>query len=65
MADKNDQAPAIDQDTLAREQARQKALAEANAQAQQNRLDETRPGGYYIVNGVPVNSEGEPIKDNK
>ncbi len=58
MADKaNDQQPT--------EAEKQKALAEANAQAQANRLDETRPGGYYIVNGKAVDAEGNEIKDKK
>lgn len=28
----------------------------------ENAIDETVPGGRYVVNGKTVNSEGEPIK---
>jgi hypothetical protein len=74
MADKNDQTsapdpqpapPAPDEATPAREAARQKALADAQAEAEKKRSDETRPGGYYIVNGKAVDSEGNEIKDAK
>jgi hypothetical protein len=63
MADKDNQTP--DEATLAREQARQKAVADAQAQALEKRSDETRPGGYYIVGGKAVDSEGNEIKDAK
>lgn len=62
MADKDNQQP-LQGDALATEQARQKALADAQAEAEKKRLDEGEEGGHYIVNGVHVNANGDPLKD--
>lgn len=42
-----------------------RATAEAQQQADADKLDETVPGGRYMMGDVAVNSEGEPIKDAK
>lgn len=58
MADKPNDQPT--------EAEKQKALAEAQAQALANRADEGEEGGHYIVNGVHVNADGQPLdKYNK
>lgn len=44
-------------------QEQSRAIAESNAEAEQKQLDETVPGGRYMLNGRLVNSEGEPIED--
>jgi hypothetical protein len=36
--------------------------AEQRAEAEENQIDETVPGGRYIVDGQTVNSEGQPVK---
>lgn len=38
------------------------ALSEAAKLAEEQSIDEGEPGGHYIVNGVHVNADGEPIK---
>lgn len=40
-----------------------KAIAESNAEAEKRQIDETIPGGRYLLNGRFVNSEGEPIEE--
>lgn len=44
-------------------QEQSKAIADSNAEAEKRQIDETVPGGRYLLNGRLVNSEGEPIKD--
>lgn len=57
-----------DSDTRAAEKVREreaqriaKAQAAAGAEAEEKALDETIPGGSYIVNGKTVNADGEEI----
>lgn len=45
-------------DAAAKEQARAEGIAEAEA----NKMDETVPGGDYIVDGRHVNADGEELK---
>lgn len=40
-------------------------LAEAAAEAEKRNADETAPGGRFIVDGVMVDAEGKPVKDDK
>jgi hypothetical protein len=42
-----------------------RATAEAQQEAEKLQLDETEPGGRYVVGDQVVNSEGEPVKDTK
>lgn len=55
-------------DTKAEEKAAEEKQAKADAKAdaaakkaEGEKLDETVEGGRYVVNGVEVNAEGEPI----
>jgi hypothetical protein len=41
---------------------RNKALAEAQAEAEENPRDETVPGGRYKVNGQWVNADGKVLE---
>jgi invasion protein IalB len=45
-------------------QDRSQAIAESNTEAEQRQIDETVPGGRYMVNGQLVNADGEAIKDS-
>lgn len=42
-----------------------KAQSKSLDEAQEKKLDETVPGGRYLVNGVLVNADGEPVNDKK
>jgi len=46
-------------------QERQARAAKVQAEAEAKKLDETVPGGVYIVDGRKVNAHGEPIKAKK
>lgn len=37
----------------------------ADPDSNAGKLDETTPGGRYLVNGVFVDANGEPIKDQR
>ncbi len=39
-----------------------RALVEASAEAERQKLDETVPGGRFVVNGQTVSANGEPVK---
>jgi hypothetical protein len=41
------------------------AIVEAQAEAAEKQIDTTVPGGKYEVNGVLVDCNGEPLKDQK
>lgn len=45
--------------------AAQQAIAAAAREAELKHLDETQPGGRYKVNGVYVDAEGKPHKNQK
>lgn len=65
MADKKVATPAAAlaaQSVIAAEQA---AIAAAQQEAREKRLDETKPGGRYKVNGRFVNAHGEPHEDQE
>ena len=42
-----------------------KAQSASMDEAQEKKLDETIPGGEYMVDGVLVNSEGQPVSKKK
>lgn len=44
-------------------QQRSEAIAASQAEAERKQLDETVPGGRYLVNGQLVDSEGNLIED--
>lgn len=45
------------------QEAQDAAEAQAQAEAEAARpLDETVPGGRYVVNGVTVDADGEPVE---
>ena len=50
------------QSVIAAEQA---AIAAAQQEAREKRLDETTPGGRYKVNGLWVDADGKPHKDQE
>lgn len=52
-----------DQAALEDAAAKQKAQSETMDEVEVKKLDETVPGGRYIVGGRVVNAEGEPIED--
>ncbi len=43
----------------------QQAIARAAQEAEEKQMDETEPGGRYLVNNVFVDAEGKPHKDQK
>ncbi len=43
----------------------QQAIARASQEAEEKQMDETVEGGRYLVNGVFVDAEGKPHKDQK
>ena len=43
----------------------QQAIARAAQEAEEKQMDETEPGGRYLVNKVFVDAEGKPHKDQK
>lgn len=47
------------------ETRRSRAMADAHAEAVKLHMDETVPGGRYVVNGVEVDANGKPIADKK
>lgn len=63
----DDQKAKADADAKAQADADAKALeakaqAEADAEAAAQPLDQTDPGGRYVVNGVTVDANGKPLK---
>ena len=47
------------------DEQRAQAAMDAAAEAEENRADETVPGGRYMVGGQMVNANGEPVKAEK
>lgn len=47
----------------AQAQERAKAMAEAERKAAARQADEMPQGGRFLVDGVMVDSEGQPVKD--
>lgn len=56
MATKKDEA------VKAAEEPKEKAPADSTPDAEVKKIDETVPGGRYIVDGKTVNANGEPVK---
>lgn len=48
----------VDPGALARQQ-----LVEDMKRLKENPLDVTVPGGYFLVNGKPVDADGNPVKE--
>jgi flagellar motor protein MotB len=61
---KNEQQPQVQQQDDQFQRV-SRATAEAQQEAERLQLDETEPGGRYIVGGIAVNSEGAPLDEKK
>lgn len=56
-----DETEVVTRDELNQRKARQ-AAREAASQGRDAPIDEAPPGGRFIVNGVEVDANGEPLK---
>ncbi len=57
--------PVAAEEAVAEPAAAEEAVAEPAAAEQENRPDETIPGGRYLVGNQLVNANGKPIRGSK
>ncbi len=64
MADRKlDSSTAFAEDAAEIRQDRAREEAAVQAEADRKQLDETEPGGKYLVADILVDAEGKPLKD--
>lgn len=63
MADKQDDEPKVVTPTEALQSAQRRAAQEELATGPQEKRDEMKPGQGFLVDGVLVNADGEPLKE--